>query len=279
MAGSSQNVLREATIEENVQPSDEDGEENEVDHEDDEVEVGQGNVPPIVHKKDDNGKIIIKPFGKTLIPASEVATAINYAIRKQFNTPIYNWTELDDDTYKKWFGFFKEKLSWDPRDHEFVEKAFKTKGAKRLSDMLTKARKKKTRPAWITRVAWTGLEDEWKKEKFLKISKQNKANRASKKGGALHTSGRKAHVDVALELSNNLQKDLFPDELFLRTHKRKSGAWVDTRSEDTYARYNKKLATVQAEIGETGGDGVQKMLTLDSDRPRLNEFVDFPDVD
>jgi hypothetical protein len=65
MAGSSQNVLREATIEENVQPSDEDGEENEVDHEDDEVEVGQGNVPPIVHKKDDNGKIIIKPFGKT----------------------------------------------------------------------------------------------------------------------------------------------------------------------------------------------------------------------
>jgi hypothetical protein len=66
--------------------------------------------------------------------------------------------------------------------------------------MLTKARKKRTRPAWITGVAWTGLEDEWKKEKFLKISKQNKANRASKKGGALHTSGRKAHVDVALEL-------------------------------------------------------------------------------
>ncbi|WJX73334.1 hypothetical protein P8452_57128 [Trifolium repens] len=155
---------------------------------DDEVEVGQGNVPPIVHKKDDNGKIIIQPFGKTVIPASEVATAINYAIRKQFNTPIYNWSELDEDTYKKWFCFFKEKLSWDPC-------------------------------------------------------------------GALHTSGRKAHVDVALELSNNLQKDLFPDELFLRTHKRKSGAWVDTRSEDTY------------------------MLTLESDRPRLNEFVDFPDVD
>jgi hypothetical protein len=71
--------------------------------------------------------------------------------------------------------------------------------------MLTKARKKRTRPAWITGVAWTGLEDEWKKEKFLKISKQNKANRASKKGGALHTSGRKAHVDVALELVSIVQ--------------------------------------------------------------------------
>jgi hypothetical protein len=67
MVGSSQNVSREATIEEDVQQisNDEDGEENEVDHEDGEVEVGQGNVPPIVHKKDDNGKIIIQPFGKT----------------------------------------------------------------------------------------------------------------------------------------------------------------------------------------------------------------------
>ncbi|WJX52568.1 hypothetical protein P8452_38667 [Trifolium repens] len=76
-----------------------------------------------------------------------------------------------------------------------------------------------------------------------------------------------------LQQSNNLQKDLLPDELFLRTHKRKSGAWVDTRSEDTYAKYKKKLATEQAQIGETSGDGVQKKLTnVESDvfRVRLN---------
>ncbi|WJX28785.1 hypothetical protein P8452_17464 [Trifolium repens] len=109
--------------------------------------------------------------------------------------------------------------------------------------------------------------------KWLATYVNDKANGVANKdiialshGGALHTSGRKAHVDVALELSNNLQKDLFPDELFLRTHKRKSGAWVDTRSEDTYAKYNKKLATAQAQIGETSGDGVQKKLTnLESD--------------
>ncbi|PNX62108.1 hypothetical protein L195_g060994, partial [Trifolium pratense] len=34
--------------------------------------------------------------------------------------------------------------------------------------------------------------------------------------------------------SNNFEKDLFPGELFLKTHKRKSGAWVDGRSEATY---------------------------------------------
>jgi hypothetical protein len=71
MVDPSQHVSREATIEADVQHTfnDEDGEENEVDHEDEdedddeEVEVGQGNVPPIVYKRDDNGKIIIKPFG------------------------------------------------------------------------------------------------------------------------------------------------------------------------------------------------------------------------
>ncbi|KAK2383570.1 hypothetical protein QL285_071005 [Trifolium repens] len=71
MVDPSQHVSREATIEEDVQHTshDEEGEENEVDHEDEdedddeEVEVGQGNVPPIVYKRDDNGKIIIKPFG------------------------------------------------------------------------------------------------------------------------------------------------------------------------------------------------------------------------
>ncbi|GAU42703.1 hypothetical protein TSUD_43130 [Trifolium subterraneum] len=50
------------------------------------------------------------------------------------------------------------------------------------------------------KLSWTGITDYWKSEEFLKISNQNKNNRASKKGGALHTSGRKAHADVALEL-------------------------------------------------------------------------------
>jgi len=77
---------------------------------------------------------------------------------------------------------------------------FEQKGAKRLTDMLTKARKK-GRPKWISVDAWTGLETYWKTNPdFLKSSNQNKTNRASTKGGAVHTSGRKAHIDVALEL-------------------------------------------------------------------------------
>ncbi|XP_027186919.1 uncharacterized protein [Cicer arietinum] len=117
--------------------------------------------------------------------------------------------------------------------------------------MLTKVRKKGTRPSWIGEEAWTGLQAYWEGTSFKNISNQNKTNRASTRGGAVHTSGRKAHIDVAIELSNNLQRDLLPDELFLTTHKRKNGAWVDSRAESTYGTFKKKLEEVQTQIGET----------------------------
>jgi hypothetical protein len=66
--------------------------------------------------------------------------------------------------------------------------------------MLTKVRKKPDRPAWIGDDAWKELQEIWKSDEFKKISNQNKVNRDSKRGGAVHTSGRKSHVDVALEL-------------------------------------------------------------------------------
>ncbi|KAK2423434.1 hypothetical protein QL285_033888 [Trifolium repens] len=37
-------------------------------------------------------------------------------------------------------------------------------------------------------------------DEFLKFSDQNKTHRASSRGRAVHTSGRKEHIDVALEL-------------------------------------------------------------------------------
>ncbi|XP_027186606.1 uncharacterized protein [Cicer arietinum] len=105
--------------------------------------------------------------------------------------------------------------------------------------MLTKVRKKGTRPSWIGEEAWTSLQAYWEGTSFKNISNQNKTNRASTRGGAVHTSGRKAHIDVAIELSNNLQRDLLPDELFLTTHKRKNGAWVDSRAKSTYGTFKK----------------------------------------
>ncbi|XP_045831238.1 uncharacterized protein LOC123922577 [Trifolium pratense] len=87
---------------------------------------------------------------------------------------------------------------------------------------------------------------------ILKRSERNKINRASSKGGALHTTGRKAHHEIALDISSKLGRAVYPDELFVATHKKKTGDWVDRRSEKTHAEYHENLAKViQTDGGAT----------------------------
>ena len=88
---------------------------------------------------------------------------------------------------------FLPQLEWK------VHQLFKQRCAKRLSDMLTKVRKRGTRPSWMGEEAYNGLLSYWRGSTFKKISSQNKTNRASTRGGAVHTSGRKSHLDVAME--------------------------------------------------------------------------------
>ena len=81
-----------------------------------------------------------------------------------------------------------------------MEELFHQKCGKRLSDIQRKAREKGRKPGWMGVDTWTYLLDKWKSDEFKVVSQQNKINRSSKKGGAVHTTGRRAHHDVALEL-------------------------------------------------------------------------------
>ncbi|WJX11466.1 hypothetical protein P8452_02079 [Trifolium repens] len=85
---------------------------------------------------------------------------------------------------------------------------------------------------------WKYLTDRWKEDEFKTRSERNKTNRASSKGGALHTTGRKAHHDIALDMNAMLGRPVHPDELFMATHKKRNGEWVDRRSEKTHPNHS-----------------------------------------
>lgn len=92
-------------------------------------------------------------------------------------------------------------VTWDPCHNHVVRHLFERKAKKRLNDMMSKVRRKGTRPPWIRETPYKALKKYWAHDKkFKDLSNQNKINRASTKGGAVHTSGRKAHIDLALEL-------------------------------------------------------------------------------
>ena len=63
---------------------------------------------------------------------------------------------------------------------------------------MTKARAKSVRPIWIGEQAWAELLNYWDSQQFKDKSTQNKANRGSARGGALHSTGQKSHLDIAV---------------------------------------------------------------------------------
>jgi hypothetical protein len=77
---------------------------------------------------------------------------------------------------------------------------FEHKGSRRLGDLMNKARKRYakdgTAPRWCGDSAWELLLKYWDSDEYKKIQAQAKKNRASEKGGVLHTSGRVPHSEV-----------------------------------------------------------------------------------
>ncbi|XP_004505606.1 uncharacterized protein [Cicer arietinum] len=220
------------------------------------------------HEQTADGKVLIRPYGRGWAPSSAPAAAIKHAIQSHFQGPFHCWSETPEDVREYWWKLFGDKVAWDPDAHGYIKKTFESRGAKRLSDMLSKVRKKGTRPHWICEEAWKGLIAHWEGQAFKNVSTRNKTNRASGKGGAVHTTGRKAHVDVALSMSRKLGRSVDPDELFLATHKKKSGNWVDIRSQTTYKHYQDRLKEVQTQIGEEvqtqiGEDSLNGMQEVD----------------
>lgn len=173
------------------------------------------------------------------------------AIRRQFRTAYSCWKKVPQDD---WFKTFSKYVSWEPHHAKEIRGIFNKKCPKRLTDMLTKVRNKGKRPKWMGEDAYDALLDYWKGDNFKKLSSQNKTNRGSTKGGALHTTGRKAHHDVALDMCKKLERPIYPDELFLFTRKRKSGDWVESRAGKTYEKYQERLTQLTTIDEDSTGD-------------------------
>jgi hypothetical protein len=87
-------------------------------------------------------------------------------------------------------------VTFHPRDEGKMRKNFNHAGSKRLADMLNNARLRGEREDWIGEQDWATLQSYWTSPAFQTISAQNRRNRASERGGALHTTGRIPHHEV-----------------------------------------------------------------------------------
>lgn len=68
--------------------------------------------------------------------------------------------------------------------------------------MLWDVRKKDKRPKWMFEEVYVPLKEYWDSPAFKALSQQGKKNRASEKGGCLHTGGSVSTVETARRMVN-----------------------------------------------------------------------------
>ncbi|XP_068501886.1 uncharacterized protein [Phaseolus vulgaris] len=192
-------------------------------------------------------------------PNHFASEAIGHCIRSQFRGPYHHYDVMPEEDKLKWWTDFQTRVTWAPHDECQIKKVYESKVKKRLCDMLTKARRKAVRPIWIGQQAWVELLNYWDSQKFKDKSTQNKANRSSARGGALHSTGRKSHSDIAVTLERQYGRPPEPDELFMATHTNKKGEWVDSRARETYEKYHERLKVLQANSSQDSNTDVHQL--------------------
>ncbi|KAK2451657.1 hypothetical protein QL285_010691 [Trifolium repens] len=139
---------------------------------------------------------IIHPIGNGFTPADVATAAVRRVIEMTFPDNISRNGEVKGEERKIWFQRFGNFVSWEPHLEEKIKSNFHKHCGKRLTDILTAARNKNEKPTWMSENGLKFLIGRWGEGDFKKRSQQNKKNRASRKGGTLHTTGRIAHHEV-----------------------------------------------------------------------------------
>nr|XP_012567252.1 uncharacterized protein LOC105851200 [Cicer arietinum] len=144
-----------------------------------------------------DGRTMIWPNGRGWLPCRVASRALTLVITLQYVDPYPSWGAIP-------------KLTLEPR-------------------------KKRKCPTWMRETVWDDLEKIWMDPSYKEISNRAKKNRASFKGGVVHTGGSISIVEHTIRMAEELGRDLTLDEAFLKTHtKKKDNSWVDERAKKTY---------------------------------------------
>ncbi|KAL5186842.1 hypothetical protein HKD37_05G012612 [Glycine soja] len=199
-----------------------------------------------------NNRPMVTLINGAFHPSKVAAKAITLSIRQQFSQPWPIWGAIPKEHQELFFQRFKRKLVWRPEEENEIQKAFNSKTSHILSKMFRDARNENKRPYWIGDRVWNDLLSHWNAPEYRSKCAQAKKNRASEKGGCMHTGRSISLQDHAIRLSEELGRFVYVDEVFQQTHLRKdTGQFVDDRSRQTHARLSQARSDAASSIGES----------------------------
>ncbi|KOM57612.1 hypothetical protein LR48_Vigan11g064500 [Vigna angularis] len=136
----------------------------------------------------------IEPYGKgevynLFIPSRVASQAITRSIKQQFLSPWPTWGAIPHDDRKPIWQRFQMKVQWKPEHESQIHRNFHMKASHRLSKMFRDARNVGQRPNWLDEHIWNSLLAHWNTVEFCNKCAKAQRNRASERGGTLHTGG------------------------------------------------------------------------------------------
>ncbi|KAG7527940.1 putative transposase Ptta/En/Spm plant [Arabidopsis suecica] len=210
-------------------------------------------------------------FGKD---KGKLTRKVTKCFTNKFDGPYYSWSCVPTGRRERYFLEFAKTHTWHPSVTGVVEAKFYKIIALRMKDMVSKAGSKspRVRPYWIEKTLWREMCTYWDTEEAQAKSSTTSAARMSDRNGLgphKHVSGPKSFLQVEQEMEVELGRPPTIGEVFIRTHTKKDGTFVDRKAQEIHQAYLKnkaaKLAALQENDEQDDGNSRQSELSQEED--------------
>ncbi|MED6131333.1 hypothetical protein PIB30_008979 [Stylosanthes scabra] len=199
-------------------------------------------------------------------PDNNVCTqAISDTIELMLNEPWINYSEIPEDVQRRWFDKWAEGFTWSEEEKKEIKKSYDCRAARRYQQIMRDLRGGELqRLKWMSERLRKILLDRFANDPgFKKRQTSSKKNRASFKGGCLHTGGSATIPKTRARMTKSLDRSPTDVEFFRKTHTRKRDrSIVEKRAEDLLTEFSANLDEATQQAQEEGDVSV---ATVDSD--------------
>ncbi|XP_019087480.1 PREDICTED: uncharacterized protein LOC104728292 [Camelina sativa] len=138
----------------------------------------------------------------------------------------------------------QRKYNWDSGITEVVKENFIRVAKRRIKGIVSQAKKSGEHPIWIGPTLWVEMMEHWNTPESIEKSTNASQSRNSDRGGLgvrKHLSGQKSYLQVQLDLEDKLARPVSLVEVFMATHTRADGTFVDAKAKQVAEDYEKNL--------------------------------------
>ncbi|CAD5324542.1 unnamed protein product [Arabidopsis thaliana] len=148
---------------------------------------------------------------------------------RKFDGPYFSWKVTPIHIQERYFRNFA-----DSGITELVKEGFLVIAKNRMKGIVSQAKKSGSQPPWIRDKLWGRMWEHWNTEDAIEQSENASHCRNSTRGGLgvhKHVAGQKSFVQVHQEMEERLKRLVTFGEVFIATHTRADGTFVDQKSQ------------------------------------------------